>query len=381
MRTSAPAPWAWCTGPTTRVWIAPSRSSSWYNVPPEVSKARLLAEARAAAKLNHPNICTIHEVGEVDGHAFIVMEYIDGQPLSAADPAQGLALETVLEYGIQIADAVAYAHAAGIVHRDLKSSNIVHHPEGRPKVLDFGLALRMPIRVERRAASDRRPSTYRARAWLARRSTCRPNRCVATARIHAVTSGRSASCCMRWPPGRRPYDKRQSLRAGGRRPFGCAGGGATNRRAATGGRHQAMSGQTGGAAISGRPARSEPRSRRWYRPASTMSAAPRARQRSDRCADRKPRRGGARRRWCRCWWLGIAPLRNAIGGLVSEPAIAFAERDWLLVSDFRQSGRRSGIRSVAQHRAVGGVDAVAIRQHRAAITHSRGSAPDGEGRA
>ena len=119
------------------------------NVPPEVSKVRLLGEARAAAKLNHPNICTVHEVGEVDGHAFIVMEYIDGQPLSAVIPRQGLALETVLEYGIQIADAVAYAHAAGIVHRDLKSSNIVLTPEGRPKVLDFGLALRMPEAGER----------------------------------------------------------------------------------------------------------------------------------------------------------------------------------------------------------------------------------------
>ena len=77
------------------------------NIPPDLSKARLLGEARAAAKLNHPNICTIHEVGEVDGHTFIVMEYIDGQPLSRVIPRQGLALETVLEYGIQIADAVA----------------------------------------------------------------------------------------------------------------------------------------------------------------------------------------------------------------------------------------------------------------------------------
>ena len=123
------------------------------NVPPELSKARLLGEARAAAKLNHPNICTIHEVGEVDGHAFIVMEYIDGQPLSQGIPRQGLALETVLEYGIQIADAVAYAHAAGIVHRDLKSSNIAITGEGRPKVLDFGLALQMPSEAGNRSDS------------------------------------------------------------------------------------------------------------------------------------------------------------------------------------------------------------------------------------
>ena len=110
----------------------------------EVSGPQLLEEARAAATLNHPNICTIHEVGEIDGHAFIVMEYVDGKALSELIPEHGLPLETVLEYGSQIADAVAFAHAGGIVHRDLKSSNIVITREGRPKVLDFGLALRVP---------------------------------------------------------------------------------------------------------------------------------------------------------------------------------------------------------------------------------------------
>ena len=112
---------------------------------PEVTGPQLLEEARAAATLNHPNICTIHEVGEVDGHAFIVMEYIDGSTLSSLIPKHGLPLETVLEYGSQIADAVAFAHAGGIVHRDLKCSNIVITKEGRPKVLDFGLALRVPV--------------------------------------------------------------------------------------------------------------------------------------------------------------------------------------------------------------------------------------------
>src|SRR5919109_4096054 len=109
----------------------------------EVSGPRLLEEARAAATLNHPSICTIHEVAEIDGHAFIVMEYVDGKALSDLIPPTGLSVQTVLEYGSQIADAVAFAHAGGIVHRDLKSSNILITRDGRPKILDFGLARRI----------------------------------------------------------------------------------------------------------------------------------------------------------------------------------------------------------------------------------------------
>ncbi len=107
------------------------------------ARARLIQEARAASALNHPNICTIHEVGEAGGRAFIVMEYVEGRPLSAVAPGDGLPVETVIRYGSQIADALAHAHERGVVHRDLKSSNIIVTPEGRPKVLDFGLAKRL----------------------------------------------------------------------------------------------------------------------------------------------------------------------------------------------------------------------------------------------
>ena len=110
----------------------------------EDASARLLQEARAASALNHPNICTIHEVGEHEGQAFIVMEHVEGKPLSALIPADGLPPESVIRYGTQIADALAHAHERGIVHRDLKSANVVITPEGRAKVLDFGLAARMP---------------------------------------------------------------------------------------------------------------------------------------------------------------------------------------------------------------------------------------------
>ena len=110
----------------------------------EEAAARLLQEARAASALDHPNICTVYEVGEHEGQSFIAMAYVEGKPLSQLIPSDGLPPESVIRYGTQIADALAHAHERGIVHRDLKSQNVVITPEGRAKVLDFGLAARMP---------------------------------------------------------------------------------------------------------------------------------------------------------------------------------------------------------------------------------------------
>jgi eukaryotic-like serine/threonine-protein kinase len=101
---------------------------------------RLRREAQHASQLNHPNICTIHEVGTYDGQTYIVMEYIEGQRLSELIPPEGQQTESVVRYGIQIADALAHAHRHGVIHRDLKSANVVVTPEGRAKVLDFGIA-------------------------------------------------------------------------------------------------------------------------------------------------------------------------------------------------------------------------------------------------
>ncbi len=101
---------------------------------------RLLREARTVSALNHPNICTIYEVSEVAGQAFIVMELIQGQTLREMVRSGSLPAETVVRYGIQIADALEHAHSHRIVHRDLKSENVILTPEGRAKVLDFGLA-------------------------------------------------------------------------------------------------------------------------------------------------------------------------------------------------------------------------------------------------
>src|SRR6266481_1994291 len=104
------------------------------------SSQRLLHEARASSSLAHPNICTIHDVGENEGEFYIVMELVEGKSLAAMTASGALAPESVLRYGIQIASALARAHDRGIVHRDLKTANIAITNEGMVKVLDFGLA-------------------------------------------------------------------------------------------------------------------------------------------------------------------------------------------------------------------------------------------------
>ena len=119
----------------------------------------LLREARTASSLNHPNICTIHEVGDSDGEAYIVMERVEGQALSSLLGTHGLSSDLVVRYGMQIADALAHAHEHGVIHRDLKSTNAVVTPEGRVKVLDFGLAARLRDTELQEAVSSKVPVT------------------------------------------------------------------------------------------------------------------------------------------------------------------------------------------------------------------------------
>ena len=110
----------------------------------ELAWARLLREARLASQLNHPHIAAIYDLGEEDGRAYIAMEYVEGLPLADLIPEGGMPVEQVERYAAQIAGALAFAHQQGVIHGDLKGSNIIVTPEGNIKLLDFGLGRRIP---------------------------------------------------------------------------------------------------------------------------------------------------------------------------------------------------------------------------------------------
>jgi TolB-like protein/Tfp pilus assembly protein PilF/predicted Ser/Thr protein kinase len=133
---------------------------------------RLTREARLASKLAHPGICTVFEAGEIDGQAFIAMERVTGEPLSALVARERLSPDRVMRLGAQMAEALARAHAHGVIHRDFKSANVIISPDGRIKILDFGIAIRsgaegQPVTKEATASVDRDDSLAGTLAYMA----------------------------------------------------------------------------------------------------------------------------------------------------------------------------------------------------------------------
>jgi serine/threonine-protein kinase len=122
--------------------------------PEDAGRERILHEARTSSALNHPGICTVYEVEDQGNQSFIVMELIEGHSLSDLIPSDGFPLAAVHQHGLQIAAALAHAHAKGIIHRDIKPSNILVTNQGRIKILDFGLAKQVGARISERTTES-----------------------------------------------------------------------------------------------------------------------------------------------------------------------------------------------------------------------------------
>jgi serine/threonine protein kinase len=163
-------------------------------------RQRFDREAKVVSSLNHPNICTLHDVGQQDGVDFIVMEYLDGESLAERLEKGPLPVAQVLQYGTQIASALDKAHRSGVTHRDLKPGNIMLTKSGA-KLLDFGLAkASSPVSGGATLSNITplaTPMTKQGRSWEPS-STCRPSKWTATKWMGAATSSRWEPCSMKW---------------------------------------------------------------------------------------------------------------------------------------------------------------------------------------